>query len=183
MKSTLFTASGMLAKTRPVQMPLRQYERDPFQRRKNSLLPLGSTVQVNIPGAGSSVLRHDVSVWYSPVSLFSPSHPSGTSVSVGWSKLCHSTLEELPPSRRTRLLLSRITARFDSGDDNTDEDDRLDDHTTPREAEDLLSPTSSRLPSSGETRSSADATPDRGLTRLATQTTVCAGTFLYQMPR
>jgi hypothetical protein len=80
--------------------------------------------------------------------------------------------------------LSRITATFD---DTDEDDDRFDDHTTPgvAEDEDGLSPTSSRLPSEEETRSSVQATPepDRGLTRLATQMTVCTGTFLYQMPR
>jgi len=94
-------------------------------------------------------------------------------------------LEELPPSRRTRLPLSRITATFDPGEDDTDEDDdRFDDHRTPGVAEDGLSPTSSRFPSE-DTRSSVEATPepDRGLTRLPTQMTVCTGTFLYQMPR
>ena len=112
--------------------------------------------------------------------MFSPSHPSGTSVSVGWSKLCHSTLEEFPPSRRTRFPLSRITAVFDPGDDDDgrDADDRLDDHTVAG-ADDggLARPTSSRLPSSADTRSLAEATSERGAARLPTQMTIWTWMF------
>ncbi|WVZ71585.1 LOW QUALITY PROTEIN: hypothetical protein U9M48_020157 [Paspalum notatum var. saurae] len=147
--------------------------REPFQRRKNSLLLVfqGSTVSVNAPGAGSSASRQDVSVWYSPVVLSSPSHASGTSVSVGWSKLCQSTREDElpPPSRSTRFPSSRITATFDDDDD----DDALVDHTTTTAEEGgwVVRPTSWRLPSSGETRSSAESALERGLARLATQMT------------
>jgi hypothetical protein len=140
-------------------------------------------VSVNIPGAGSWEFRHDVSAWYSPVSLFSPSHAPGTCVSVGWSKLCHSTLEALPPSRRTRLPSSRITAVLAPGEDGRDVDDMLDDQTTDEADDGDDGPTSSRLPSAEDTRSWAEATSERGRARLATQMTVWTGMFLYQMPR
>ena len=106
--------SGMFAKKRPVQRPVCQYVRDRFHMKRNSLLPLGSTVSMNIPGSGSWAFRHDVSTWYSPVSLFSPTHAPDMCVSVGCSKLCHNTLEVFEPG--------------DGEKDN--DDDKFEDHTT-----------------------------------------------------
>nr|CAB3501559.1 unnamed protein product [Digitaria exilis] len=130
----------------------------------------------NSPGAGFSESVQDVRKLCTP----RPSVAPGSHVSVGWSKLCHTTPgpdddADVALLRTTRLPLSRSVATtvVVAGDEVVA--DAFDDHSKVFVAWTRSSPRSLSV------KREADGSRI-GRSRLATQTTVCLVTFLNQMP-
>ncbi|WVZ56352.1 hypothetical protein U9M48_006900 [Paspalum notatum var. saurae] len=136
-----------------------------FHRKTYWSDPYGSIRSVYSPVDGSVALRHDRSAC--------PTQPPGTSVSVGWSKLCQTIADELPPLRpcRTKFPVSRSTAATAAAVSSSREPVELDDQI------DSLDPFPSppvrraKLPSWARV-SSADDRSATGESLFITQTTL-----------